>query len=85
MAAKRNIVINSFDCKSTQDFLQQIKKLNPEGNFLLKRNQVLLYKNNGVKQRIKVPHGYLLKGNYIINNAKQKNIRLKKVPFLPRK
>ena len=82
MATKENLVISNFDCSNT-DFLQEVKRLNPEGNFLMRKNNLLLYKGTK-KSTIKVPFGYLLKGSIILD-TKGKIVHLKKVPFLPRK
>ena len=82
MATKENLVIGNFDC-SNPNFVKEVKRLNPEGNFLMKRNNVLLYKN-AKRSTIKVPFGYLLKGNIIVD-TKGRTLHLKKVPFLPRK
>ena len=82
MNTKENLVIGNFDC-ANPSFLKDLKRLNPEGNFLMKRNNVLLYKS-AKRSTIKVPVGYLLKGHIIVD-TKGRTLHLKKVPFLPRK
>mgnify|MGYP004520238147 CR=1 FL=1 len=83
MDKKEYLVVNNFCCKSNESFLKEVQKLNPEGNFLLKKNHILLYK--GIKGDIKLPSGYLLKGTYVASSTSPNAIRLKRVPFLPRK
>lgn len=82
MNTKENLVIGNFDC-ANPGFLKEVKRLNPEGNFLMKRNNVLLYKC-AKRSTIKVPFGYLLKGSIVVD-TKGRILHLKKVPFLPRK